>query len=93
VGERFARQDFYVPGMLVAARAMKESLAILRPHLKGEAAKFVGKIVLATVQGDLHDIGKNLVAVMMEGAGLEVVDLGIDAPPGQDRKCCQTAQA
>jgi 5-methyltetrahydrofolate--homocysteine methyltransferase len=81
VGERFERQEFFVPEMLVAARAMKEALAILKPRLQASDAKPVGRILLGTVRGDLHDIGKNLVAIMMEGAGLEVIDLGVDVTP------------
>ncbi len=81
VGDRFERQEFFVPEMLVAARAMQEALAVLKPRLQAADVKPAGKLVLATVKGDLHDIGKNLVAIMMEGAGLEVVDLGVDAAP------------
>ena len=83
VGERFERQEFFVPEMLVAARAMQESLAILRPHLQAADVKPVGQVLLATVRGDLHDIGKNLVGIMMEGTGFEVVDLGVDVGPEQ----------
>jgi 5-methyltetrahydrofolate--homocysteine methyltransferase len=81
VGDRFERQEFFVPEMLVAARAMQEALAVLKPRLLAAGVKSAGKLVLATVKGDLHDIGKNLVAIMMEGAGLEVVDLGVDVAP------------
>jgi 5-methyltetrahydrofolate--homocysteine methyltransferase len=81
VGELFEKQEFFVPEMLIAARAMKEALAVLRPSLQEKGVKPIGRIVLATVQGDLHDIGKNLVGIMMEGAGLEVIDLGADASP------------
>lgn len=79
VGELFEKQEFFIPEMLIAARAMKEALVVLRPRLQEEGVKPVGRIVLATVQGDLHDIGKNLVGIMMEGAGFEVIDLGVDA--------------
>ena len=81
VGELFEKQEFFVPEMLIAARAMKEALTVLRPPLQEKGVKPIGRIVLATVQGDLHDIGKNLVGMMMEGAGLEVIDLGADASP------------
>jgi 5-methyltetrahydrofolate--homocysteine methyltransferase len=81
VGERFERQEYFVPEMLVAARAMKEALTILKPRLQASDVKPVGRILLSTVRGDLHDIGKNLVAIMMEGAGLEVIDLGVDVTP------------
>ena len=83
VGRLFEAGEYYVPEMLVAARAMKGGLALLRPGLLAANVKAVGKIVIGTVQGDLHDIGKNLVAMMMEGAGFEVVDLGVDASPSK----------
>jgi 5-methyltetrahydrofolate--homocysteine methyltransferase len=81
VGRLFEAGDYYVPEMLVAARAMKGGLAMLRPGLAAAKVKAVGKVVIGTVQGDMHDIGKNLVAIMMEGAGLEIIDVGVDAPP------------
>jgi 5-methyltetrahydrofolate--homocysteine methyltransferase len=80
VGRRFECQEFFVPEMLIAARAMKEGLAILRPCLVETGIEPVGKVVLGTVKGDLHDIGKNLVGMMLEGAGFEVIDLGVDVP-------------
>ena len=83
VGRLFEAGEYYVPEMLVAARAMKGGLALLRPGLLAANVKAVGKIVIGTVQGDLHDIGKNLVAMMMEGAGFVVVDLGVDASPSK----------
>jgi 5-methyltetrahydrofolate--homocysteine methyltransferase len=78
VGNRFENGDFYVPEMLIAARAMQSGLAILKPLLMEQGVKAIGKIVIGTVKGDLHDIGKNLVAMMIEGAGFEIVDLGTD---------------
>ncbi len=78
VGRRFECNEFYVPEMLVSARAMKSGLALLRPLLTAAHVEAVGKVVIGTVQGDLHDIGKNLVGMMLEGAGFEVVDLGAD---------------
>lgn len=81
VGKLFEAGEYYVPEMLVAARAMKGGLELLRPALAAANVKAIGKIVVGTVQGDLHDIGKNLVAMMMEGAGFEVVDLGVDVSP------------
>ena len=81
VGERFERQDFYVPEMLVAARAMQAGLTILKPHLVQAGVPAAGKVVLGTVKGDLHDIGKSLVGMMLEGAGFEVIDLGTDVGP------------
>jgi 5-methyltetrahydrofolate--homocysteine methyltransferase len=78
VGERFSAGDLFVPEMLMAAQAMKAGLAILKPHLAVGQSSSKGTVVIGTVKGDLHDIGKNLVAMMMEGAGFEVVDLGVD---------------
>jgi len=81
VGEKFRCNEVYVPEVLVAARAMKKSLAMLKPLLSQTGAKPVGVAVAGTVKGDLHDIGKNLVCMMWEGAGFEVVDLGTDVAP------------
>ncbi len=78
VGKRFESGDFFVPEMLIAARAMKAGVAILGPHLINSGVKPIGKVVIGTVAGDLHDIGKNLVGLMLEGAGFEVVDVGTD---------------
>jgi 5-methyltetrahydrofolate--homocysteine methyltransferase len=81
VGRLFEANEYYVPEMLIAARAMKAGLALLRPELVKEKVEPLGKVVLGTVKGDLHDIGKNLVSIMVEGAGFEVVDLGVDVAP------------
>jgi len=81
VGVRFERQEFYVPEMLIAARAMKTGLSILKPLLVEGELEMVGRVVMGTVKGDLHDIGKNLVCMMFEGAGFEVTDLGVDVAP------------
>lgn len=81
VGARFERQEFYVPEMLIAARAMQTGLAVLKPLLVEGELKSAGRVVMGTVKGDLHDIGKNLVSMMLEGAGFEVTDLGVDVPP------------
>lgn len=81
VGRRFETGDCFVPELLIAARAMKASLELIRPLLAAKGAEPVGRIVIGTVKGDLHDIGKNLVASMLEGAGFEVIDLGVDVPP------------
>ncbi len=81
VGRLFEIGEFYVPEMLISARAMKSGLAILRPQLAAANIKAVGRVVIGTVQGDLHDIGKNLVGMMLEGAGFEVIDLGVDVSP------------
>jgi 5-methyltetrahydrofolate--homocysteine methyltransferase len=78
VGDRFAKSEIFVPEMLVAALAMKKGLDILKPLLKDQEAQSKGKVILCTVNGDIHDIGKNLVAMMLEGAGFEVIDLGVD---------------
>jgi 5-methyltetrahydrofolate--homocysteine methyltransferase len=83
VGEDFKNCVLYVPNVLIAARAMRAGMAILKPHLSESGAKPKGTLVLGTVQGDLHDIGKNLVAMMLEGAGFKVVDLGVDVKPDQ----------
>ncbi len=81
VGRRFECNEFYIPEMLISARAMKSGLALLRPYLTAANVAAVGKVIIGTVQGDLHDIGKNLVGMMLEGAGFEVVDLGADVSP------------
>lgn len=81
VGCRFEDGDFFVPEMLISAKAMQAGLALLKPHLATTDVKAAGKIAIGTVKGDLHDIGKNLVGMMLEGAGFEIVDLGVDATP------------
>jgi 5-methyltetrahydrofolate--homocysteine methyltransferase len=78
VGKKFSEGDLFVPEMLMAAQAMKAGLAVLKPHLASDSAANKGTVVIGTVKGDLHDIGKNLVAMMMEGAGFNVIDLGVD---------------
>ncbi|MDP2776657.1 MAG: corrinoid protein [Anaerolineales bacterium] len=80
VGCRFEAGDYYVPEMLIAARAMQSGMAIIKPYLQQTDRKSSGKVVIGTVKGDLHDIGKNLVALMLEGAGFEIIDLGVDVP-------------
>jgi len=81
VGNRFEEGEYFVPEMLISARAMQSGLAILKPRLKEGDVKSAGKVAIGTVKGDLHDIGKNLVGMMMEGAGFEIVDLGTDVAP------------
>jgi 5-methyltetrahydrofolate--homocysteine methyltransferase len=81
VGKRFEEGEYYVPEMLIAARAMKEGLEIIKPLLKAADIKPAGKVAAGTVRGDLHDIGKNLVCMMLEGAGYEILDLGTDVTP------------
>ncbi len=80
IGEKFKKDEIYVPEVLIAARALKSGMEILKPLLISGGVKATGKVVLGTVAGDLHDIGKNLVKMMMEGKGLEVIDLGVDVP-------------
>lgn len=81
VGRRFETNEYFVPELLIAARAMKGALELIRPKLAATGAKPVGRVVIGTVRGDLHDIGKNLVAAMLEGGGFEVIDLGVDVSP------------
>ncbi len=83
VGRRFECNEFFVPELLIAARAMKSALALVRPLLAASGAKAAGRVVVGTVKGDLHDIGKNLVAAMLEGNGFEVIDLGVNVSPEQ----------
>ena len=80
IGEKFQANEVFVPEMLVSAKTMKKGVDILRPHLSGGSLGKMGKYIIGTVAGDLHDIGKNLVALMIESAGFEVIDLGVDVP-------------
>jgi 5-methyltetrahydrofolate--homocysteine methyltransferase len=81
VGARFKNNEIYIPEVLIAARAMKMAMQVLEPELVKAGVQPVGKFLIGTVQGDLHDIGKNLVAMMLKGAGFEVIDLGVDVAP------------
>lgn len=81
VGSLFEQGEYFVPEMLVSAKSMQEGLNLLRPLLVAQGIEPIGKVVIGTVKGDLHDIGKNLVSMMLEGAGFEVVDLGTDTSP------------
>jgi 5-methyltetrahydrofolate--homocysteine methyltransferase len=81
VGDRFKKNEIYIPEVLISARAMKTAMAVLEPELVKAGVEPVGKLLIGTVQGDLHDIGKNLVAMMLKGAGFEVIDLGVDVEP------------
>ncbi|MEK7764981.1 MAG: corrinoid protein [bacterium] len=81
VGDRFSRGEYFVPEMLIAAKAMKMAMEVLRPTLAKSGYTPAGRVIIGTVRGDLHDIGKNLVKMMLEGAGFEVVDLGVDVSP------------
>ncbi len=80
IGEKFKKDEVYVPDVLIAARAMNAGTELLKPLLASSGVQSLGKVVLGTVAGDLHDIGKNLVRMMMEGKGLEVIDIGVDVP-------------
>jgi 5-methyltetrahydrofolate--homocysteine methyltransferase len=81
VGRRFECEDYFVPQLLLSARAMKAALQLIRPLLAASGAPTAGRVAIGTVKGDLHDIGKNIVGAMLEGAGFEVLDLGTDVPP------------
>lgn len=81
VGQLFEEGEYFVPEMLISARAMQAGLAVLKPHLVASGVDPLGTVIVGTVQGDMHDIGKNLVTMMLEGAGFEVVDLGVDVKP------------
>jgi 5-methyltetrahydrofolate--homocysteine methyltransferase len=81
VGARFKKNEIYIPEVLIAARAMKMAMEVLEPELVKAGVEPIGKLAIGTVQGDLHDIGKNLVAMMLKGAGFEVIDLGVDVGP------------
>lgn len=83
VGRRFECEEYFVPELLLAARAMKGSLELIRPRLIASGAQPTGRVAIGTVKGDLHDIGKNLVAAMLEGGGYEVIDLGVNVTPEQ----------
>jgi 5-methyltetrahydrofolate--homocysteine methyltransferase len=83
VGEKFRRDELFMPEVLIAAKAMQAAMTVLRPKLIETGAKTAGTIVIGTVQGDLHDIGKNLVGMLFEGAGYQVIDLGVDVTPAR----------
>jgi corrinoid protein of di/trimethylamine methyltransferase len=93
VGRRFECEEYFVPELLLAARAMKGSLELLRPLLAERGAEPAGRVVIGTVKGDLHDIGKNLVASMLEGGGFEVIDLGTDVTPEKFVRAAQEKNA
>ena len=80
VGENFKNGNIFVPEMLISAKAMKKGVEVLKPHLSSGATGALGKVIIGTVAGDLHDIGKNLVSMMIESAGFEIIDLGVDVP-------------
>ncbi|MCF0146388.1 MAG: corrinoid protein [Eubacterium sp.] len=80
IGQKFHNNEVFVPEMLVSARAMKKGVAVLKPYMSDNDGPRLGKVIIGTVEGDLHDIGKNLVSMMIESAGFEVIDLGVDVP-------------
>jgi len=92
VGQLFESGEYFVPEMLIAARAMQAGMTLIRPVLLAQDIKPVGKVVIGTVKGDLHDIGKNLVSMMLEGAGFEMIDLGTDVSPEKFLEAIQTHQ-
>src|SRR5689334_9550152 len=93
VGRRFECEDYFVPELLLAARAMKGALELIRPQLAASGAQPAGRVVIGTVKGDLHDIGKNIVAAMLEGGGFEVIDLGADVPAEKFVAAVESRQA
>jgi 5-methyltetrahydrofolate--homocysteine methyltransferase len=92
VGRLFETGDFFIPEMLIAARAMKAGLEIIKPLLVESGVKSIGKVAIGTVKGDMHDIGKNLVGMMLEGAGFEIIDLGTDVSPEKIIETINTCQ-
>ncbi|MBU1338052.1 MAG: corrinoid protein [Acidobacteria bacterium] len=93
VGQRFKNNEIFIPEVLVSARAMKAGMEILRPHLVQDDLQSRGKVVMGTIQGDLHDIGKNIVAMLLEGAGFEVIDLGADVKIERFVEAAKTEEA
>lgn len=81
VGEKYEREEYYLAELVVAGEVVKEGMKVLEQHLKREGVERIGKVVIGTVRGDLHDIGKNIVAMLLRAAGFEVIDLGVDVPP------------
>jgi len=93
VGTKFKNNEFYVPEVLIAARAMKAGMKMLKPRFADSGVTSIAKLALGTVKGDLHDIGKNLVAMMLEGAGFEIIDLGVDVAPEKFVQAVRQSQA
>jgi 5-methyltetrahydrofolate--homocysteine methyltransferase len=93
VGRLFEENEYFVPEMLISARAMQSGLNLLKPYLVSSGVPAAGKVVIGTVKGDLHDIGKNLVMMMLEGSGFEIIDLGTDVSPQQFAESVQENQA
>ena len=92
VGEKFQSGEYFISEMLLAARALNAGLAVLKPLLEASDIKPVAKVLLGTVKGDIHDIGKNLVGIMLKGNGFEVIDAGVDASPARLIELCRTHQ-
>lgn len=90
IGEKFKANEIFIPEVLIAAKAMHSGLAVLEPLFAASGIKPTGKVVIGTVKGDLHDIGKNIVSMMLKGACFEIMDLGIDVPPGKFVEIVQT---
>ncbi|WP_308424267.1 corrinoid protein [Paenibacillus albidus] len=93
IGEAIKKREIFIPEMMIAAKAMNAGLEILKPELAGRSNDNIGKVVIGTVQGDLHDIGKNLVTIMMRGLGIEVIDLGVNVSPEMFVNKAEEAQA
>lgn len=93
VGEKFKASEIFIPEVLIAAKAMHAGIAVLEPHFISCGIKPAGRVIIGTVKGDLHDIGKNIVSMMLKGACFEVMDLGIDVPPGRFAEIVQTKGA
>lgn len=93
VGEKFKKDEIFVPEVMMAAKATHAGLNVVKPVLSRSSNHYLGKVVLGTVKGDLHDIGKNLVAMMLEGAGFQVYDIGIDVPPEKFVQACRETNA
>lgn len=83
VGEKYERKEYFLAELIMAGEVAEKGMKVLEPHLKGGGAKMVGKVIIGTVKGDLHDIGKNIVAMLLSAAGFEIIDLGVDVPPGK----------
>ncbi len=90
IGEKFKNNEIFIPEVLIAAKAMHAGIAVLEPHFTACGIKPAGKVVIGTVKGDLHDIGKNIVSMMLKGACFDIMDLGIDVPPGKFLEIVQT---
>ncbi len=93
VGQRFKTYEMYLPEVLMSATAMKSAMEILKPHLSKSEVLSMGKVIMATIEGDVHDIGKNLVSMLLEGAGFEIIDLGVDVPVRKIIKTYASTQA